>query len=878
MKKFQLNADFPAELTQTRFFEAVLAAMPDYVYAFNRDHRFAYVNQVMQGLFGENIRLIGKNFEDLDYPVELAQKLHGYIEQVFITGETAEDEVFYTSPTGVSAYFNFSWGPVFNDSGEVELVVGISRDMTERRELEERIRESEARWRGLIETLAQSTWETDPDGYVVKDSPSWRAYTGQTLSEWLGEGWVNAIHPSQRTPALQQWKEVLKMGKDLDAELSLYHAATQTYRWTNVRATRVFDEKGNVVKWVGMNIDIEDRKRTEEARLESEDRFRSFVDTTTDVVYRMSPDWREMYLLNGRGFLKDVTHPDNTWIDVYIPLDEQAVVKNTINNAIKYKHMFELEHRVKRSDGYVGWLQSRAVPLLDKNGAIKEWLGASTDITHRRNVQEALQNFNVQLEQEVATRTIELQENKDLLQVTLNSSSDMIQVFRAVRDKDGKIIDFVWVLNNQAAEEIYGDVIGQSLLQNNPGVVEQGIFDNFVKVTETGASLQYEKHYVHEQFNGWFYQSVIKLNDGVATCTRDITERKEVELALQKSHDQLQSIFNTTLLQMSILQAIRNEDGEIDDFLITLVNKELEKETGRNDLVGKRYLHEYPGVKEAGLFGLIVKTVETGEPQSTEYYYPYEGFNKWFSCMFVKLNDGVVATNLDISAGKLAEEKVRQLESEQQLEIFRATLTTQEEERGRISESLHNGLGQLLYGIKLSLDNVAEEEATTDPEKFRGDLKYTQSLLSDAISETRRISHELMPAILEEFGLKAALKDVCDQLQKAVKISLSLKGFNNRLDKYLELAIFRTVQELLINVVKHAEAAEARAELTAANKGINIRVSDNGKGIQADKKGRPGIGLASIRNKVKLLNGNVKVLSGPAKGTTIEVEIPWANG
>jgi signal transduction histidine kinase len=352
---------------------------------------------------------------------------------------------------------------------------------------------------------------------------------------------------------------------------------------------------------------------------------------------------------------------------------------------------------------------------------------------------------------------------------------------------------------------------------------------------------------------------------------------KEVEKRtkeLKESRDQLQSIFDTTLVQMSILQAVRNDRGEIVDMEIKVVNKELEKETGRTDLPGKLYLQEYPGVKDVGLFGLIVKTIETGESQRMEYFYPHEGFYKWFSSMFVKLNDGVVASNMDITASKLAEERLRTVEAEQKREIFRASLETLEEERRRISESLHNGIGQLLYGVKISLENLDREFPEKD---FESTKAYTTKLLSDAIIETRRISHELMPATLEEFGLKAAIDDVCHQLQDAVNFTCKVYGIKKRPEKYLELAIYRTIQELMINVVKHADATQAKVEVNIQPQQISLTVSDNGRGIKTAKGGKQGIGLTSIRSKIKLLNGDVKITSSKDKGTTVEVIVPLQN-
>lgn len=124
--------------------------------------------------------------------------------------------------------------------------------------------------------------------------------------------------------------------------------------------------------------------------------------------------------------------------------------------------------------------------------------------------------------------------NADLLRSTIDSSLDMIQVFKAVRNEHGEIVDFIWILNNKASEEIYGDVINKSLLTLNPGLVGEEIFDTLKKVMETGEPNQSIRHYVHEQFNGWFHQSVVKQGDGVATTYKNITDYKKAEAVRRK--------------------------------------------------------------------------------------------------------------------------------------------------------------------------------------------------------------------------------------------------------------------------------------------------------------------------------------------------------
>jgi signal transduction histidine kinase len=237
----------------------------------------------------------------------------------------------------------------------------------------------------------------------------------------------------------------------------------------------------------------------------------------------------------------------------------------------------------------------------------------------------------------------------------------------------------------------------------------------------------------------------------------------------------------------------------------------------------------------------------------------------------------VLGVDMDVTAVQAAEAKIKTLEAEQQLEIFRVTLAAQEEERRRIPESLHNGLGQLLYGIKISMSNLTLKNANALAESFQEDKAYTESLLVDAISESRRISHELMPTTLEEFGLRSAIDDVCRQLTDAVKFQCHYRGLNRRLEKYLELAIFRTVQELMLNVVKHAQATEAKVLLNVETSQVTITVQDNGRGMPKLPVAKAGIGLASIRSKIKLLNGNVTISEPVNGGTIVEVEIPVPN-
>ncbi|MGE5464143.1 MAG: PAS domain S-box protein, partial [Syntrophothermus sp.] len=156
--------------------------------------------------------------------------------------------------------------------GDRHVPASAHSDIPESMLLEERIDQSEAKFRALVEPFAQAVWETDAAGMIVTDTPSWRAYTGQTLEEALGDGWVNAVHPDDRAYALHQWRKAVRNGAPLNAEFRLQGPGGD-WRWTNVRAVALRDAGGKILKWVGMNIDITERKQTEEILRQSEEKL-----------------------------------------------------------------------------------------------------------------------------------------------------------------------------------------------------------------------------------------------------------------------------------------------------------------------------------------------------------------------------------------------------------------------------------------------------------------------------------------------------------------------------------------------------------------------------------------------------------------------------
>jgi two-component system CheB/CheR fusion protein len=224
---------------------------------------------------------------------------------------------------------------------------------------------------------------------------------------------------------------------------------------------------------------------------------------------------------------------------------------------------------------------------------------------------------------------------------------------------------------------------------------------------------------------------------------------------------------------------------------------------------------------------------------------------------------------IDITDQKMAREIIKaSIEEKERLNII---LKTQEQERKRISESLHNGIGQTLYAAKLKLDQFIKDASKSD------NLMDLKTLLAEAINDVKVISFELIPAILEDFGLETILQELCRKFSKddGIKFSCTVFGYKKRMDVSVEIAIYRIIQELVNNILKHSQAKDAQIYLTVTDK-IIIRVEDNGIGFSEPEaiKKTEGMGLKNIKNRVKLLDGTMEFISGAKKGTTVIINVP----
>lgn len=206
-------------------------------------------------------------------------------------------------------------------------------------------------------------------------------------------------------------------------------------------------------------------------------------------------------------------------------------------------------------------------------------------------------------------------------------------------------------------------------------------------------------------------------------------------------------------------------------------------------------------------------------------------------------------------------------------EIMKAVVETQESERKRFAEHLHDSVGQILSATKMYLNAI---DSDTIDEGNLEMYEKARDLLSDAIAETRNISHDLMPSGIKEFGFRQSLKSILNTLSISRSIQVNFDyQISSHLPDPVMLGIYRMVQETTNNVIKHSEATHVSVRLHEDKQDfLLLTVSDDGKGFEPNRNNNEGIGLINLTNRVKYLSGKIHIDSTPGSGTEIHIKIP----
>jgi signal transduction histidine kinase len=214
--------------------------------------------------------------------------------------------------------------------------------------------------------------------------------------------------------------------------------------------------------------------------------------------------------------------------------------------------------------------------------------------------------------------------------------------------------------------------------------------------------------------------------------------------------------------------------------------------------------------------------------------------------------------------------ELRKLHDEKQTDLLNAVFETQENERKRLAEDLHDSVGQVLSAIKLNLHRL---EKSSD-ETTRPLIADTRKLADESISEIRNIILNVLPPVLTDYGLLEALEGLCIKIEQTtnVKVELKKKLEGVRFKPEIELAFYRIAQELFSNAIKHSGATVIHLTLTNEPGFLIMEFKDNGKGFNIDQV-KHGFGLKNLESRVQLINGEIKIYTKPQNGTITIIRV-----
>ncbi|GAB3196105.1 PAS domain S-box-containing protein [Pontibacter aydingkolensis] len=699
---------------------------------------------------------------------------------------------------------------------------------------------------------------------LVFANPALEIKTGISLEHLMGKTTLEMGQPEEKA---QAWMDKLQLVLATGEQKEHYNTV-KTLKGERLYYTRFmpeFDEDGNVEYVLGIGRDITDLKNAELDLKASKDLLQAVFDTSragiavleadvaedgkaADFVHRLVN--KELKRMGGRD-------PIGTRLTKFYPDAE----KTGILQAFQQVHNTGLAADFEQPCGE-NWFRYVVIKLEEKLVCTVE------DITKRKKDELKLREAHANIEASNTT-----------FQRMLDGSISAICLLDTVRGVEGEVIDYAFRGANKAFEELckvsVEEVLGKGLLEVFPGV-RKVFYEDYVRVIESGQPVRLERYYHEDGLDFWLDVSVIKNGDGIILTFLDVTYRKEVEKTLQKQLQVLRQseevvrmgsweydVNSGTLYWSEGMYHLLNLPKSISVSLETYLDFTVEEDK----LIAKNFVNS---LCTGGNISneLILRLSVSGQVLT----HKITTFAIWEDGMPSK----VLGVNVDISETKRLEKENLCMQLEQQKIQLLTILETQEAERKRISESLHNGVNQLLFATRLNLHEAQKHFERNSLGSIA--LSSAQELLNEAISATRSSAHELMPALLHDFGLKEALCNLCSNYsQSALQVHCDTTGCHDRLEPHLEIVLFRACQELINNVIKHAQASKVYILLSMKKGKVHLNVSDNGIGFSYASSKAKGLGLRNIRDRINLLNGKLTIRHrGKGKGTLVKITVSYS--
>ncbi|WP_397570777.1 PAS domain-containing protein [Schlesneria sp. T3-172] len=514
---------------QRKVYETVLSHTADFVYLFDLQGRFTYVNRPLLELWGITLsEAVGCNFHDLNYPRDLAEKLQSQIEAVIRTGESLKDETLYTSPSGATGCYEYIFVPVLGEDGSVKAVAGSTRDVSERKRAEERLRASEQRYRALVNATSDVLYSMTGDWSEMQpiDGRGFLASSDRPVKQWMAQIVPDFEH--ERLQANIKQAILNKTTFELEHQVILVDG---TLGWTFSRAVPILSSVGAIMEWFGTASDITRRKRAEFALNDIRSRMeaalkagaigtwswdipadRVFGDISLARMFSVGPE-----VINGEPLadLVNSIHPQ-----------DRERVSQAIVEAVREGNPYEADYRLRRPDGSWRWVTARGQVERNEAGEAMRLPGVVIDVTDWKRAEERL-----------ARVTEESERRKRLYEGILSSTPDLAYVFD---------LQHRFTYANESLLKLWGktwdEAIGKTCLQVGFEPEHAAMHDREIEEVKRSRTtirgvVPFEGVYGRRMYE-YIFVPVIGTKgevEAVAGTTRDVTERMESEAALREA-------------------------------------------------------------------------------------------------------------------------------------------------------------------------------------------------------------------------------------------------------------------------------------------------------------------------------------------------------
>jgi PAS domain S-box-containing protein len=374
-----------------RNFRQIVDSIPGLVCTLSPTGEVEQLNRPLLEYFGKaSAELKGWKMTDAVHPEDLPRVVAAFTDSV-TTGTPYDVEHRCRRFDGIYRWFQVRALPVQNSDGQIAGWYVLLTDIEDLKQAEESLESGELDLRSVINTIPMTAWSTEADGYCDFVNRRWLDYSGLSLEQVRGWGWGAVIHPDDLADLVEHWQSCLASGASVNTEARM-RRFDGVYRWFLFLGNALRDESGDIVKWFGTNVDIEDRKQSDEALRASARNLDLIINTIPMLAWSTGPDGFVEFLnkrwLNFAGMSAE-EGAGWGWAAVIHPEDSTRLL-DYWQAAMASGTDVDVEARMRRFDGVYRWFLFRASPLRDEQGTILKWYGTNVDIEDRKRADEGL--------------------------------------------------------------------------------------------------------------------------------------------------------------------------------------------------------------------------------------------------------------------------------------------------------------------------------------------------------------------------------------------------------------------------------------------------------------------------------------------------------